>query len=578
MKTHPFQLVIAYFVFLAINAPATVLYVDLNSTNATPPYTNWSTAAVTIQDAIDASSDYDQILVTNGIYETGGRVVYGSLTNRVAVTKPVTVQSVNGPEVTVIQGEPLDSEDGVSARCVYLTNNATLSGFTLTNGATSDVGDWDFDDNGGGVWCEDFSAVVTNCVITGNSACANGGGVRGGTLIGCTLTGNSASFSGGGTESATLNHCTLSANTAYYGGGADNSALNDCTLNANSAYYNGGGAASSTLNNCTLTGNSAEHGYGGGAEGGILNNCVLAGNSAENDYGGGGGTYLSMLNNCTLTGNSAYYYGGGAFYGTLNNCTLTGNSAEYGHGGGAYYCTLNNCTLSENSAYYGGGGAYQGTLNNCIVYYNTAQSGDDYLGGTLNYCCSTPLPSEGDGNITDEPLFINPDGGDYHLQSNSPCINSGNNAYAPSGPDLDGNPRVAGGTVDIGAYEFASPTSVISYAWLQQYDLSTSGSDDYADPDGDGMDNWKEWRTGTIPTDASSVLKMTTVTNDVSGVTVTWQSVTNRTYFLQRSSDLTADPAFETVDTDIPGQPDTTSYTDTDATGPGPYFYRVGVQ
>ena len=80
MKTHPFQLVIAYFVFLAINAPATVLYVDLNSTNATPPYTNWSTAAVTIQDAIDASSDYDQILVTNGIYETGGRVVYGSLT------------------------------------------------------------------------------------------------------------------------------------------------------------------------------------------------------------------------------------------------------------------------------------------------------------------------------------------------------------------------------------------------------------------------------------------------------------------------------------------------------------------
>jgi len=70
--------------------------VDLNNPTPTSPYADWSTAATNIQDAIDIAVAGDEILVTNGVYGTGGRIVYDMITNRIAVTKPLLTHGVEG--------------------------------------------------------------------------------------------------------------------------------------------------------------------------------------------------------------------------------------------------------------------------------------------------------------------------------------------------------------------------------------------------------------------------------------------------------------------------------------------------
>ena len=543
-------------------------YVSLACTNPVPPYNSWATAATNIQDAVDVAVLGATVMVSNGVYDVGGRGLT-SLTNRVLIPIQLAVKSVNGPAVTTIVGNqvPGTINDFGAVRCVYLADGATLSGFTLTNGATEPGNnDGVYESSGGGVECGSSYSTVTNCVLINNSAGDYGGGAAGGTFYNCQFIGNQSGY-GGGVNWVTANNCLFELNSGYVGGGVEYSTLNNCTLTGNSASY-GGGADFSTLNDCILAGNLASD-NGGGANGCTLSNCTLTGNSAV--YGGG--TESCTVTNCTLVANGASY-GGGADESDLNNCLVVSNSVN-ATGAGVFDSTLINCVVWGNSASDGTGGMEGCVAHNCIIFGN--DPGNHFL-SSLDYCCTLPLPDSGAGNFTSDPVLTDPAGGDFHLQSNSPCINSGKNDYVTGATDLDGNPRIKGGTVDIGAYEYQTPTSVISYAWLQQYGLTNNGSADFADADGDGMNNWQEWRTGTIPTDPSSLLKMTTVANDVSGMTVTWQSVSGVTYFLQRSTDLTAQPAFSTIQTDIAGQPGTTSYTDTDATGPDPYFYRVGVQ
>jgi hypothetical protein len=190
-KIHTRLFAALFLGFLALRASATTYYVDINSPNPTPPYISWSTASTNIQAAIDQSTNGDLVLVNDGVYQTGGETVnFYSLTNRVVINKAITVQSVNGSGSTFIEGYPVG---WYGVRCVYMTNNSTLIGFTITNGGTVTYGDVINNGSGAGIFCADVgSDLISNCVIIANNAFYEAGGVYQGTLRNCFILNNTS--------------------------------------------------------------------------------------------------------------------------------------------------------------------------------------------------------------------------------------------------------------------------------------------------------------------------------------------------------------------------------------------------
>ncbi|HOW98222.1 MAG TPA: PKD domain-containing protein [Kiritimatiellia bacterium] len=455
---------------------------------------SWTAAKATIQGAVDAVDFPGAVIwVSNGVYTTGGKVMHGGLTNRVAIDKPIAVRSVNGPEVTVIRG--VGPVGNAAVRCVYLTNGAELVGFTLTNGHTHTDGE-SLDRNGGGLWCQEPS-YVSNCVLSGNSASCDGGGANGG-----------------------------------------------------------------RFNNCQFIGNMAAQ-DGGGVRGGVLNNCFITNNSSARD---GGGAADCMLTNCVLKGNSTGDMGGAAAGGGLYNCILIGNASVGTHdtrGGGAFSALLVGCTVVGNSAFWGGG-TYSCGLNNSIIYYNIATQQSDVAQSGYEFCC-TPLETEwGSDNVTNEPVFIDRANGDYRLQSNSPCINRGQNqGWMTDATDMDGQPRIQRLRVDIGAYE--------SSYWGMHSDQD---NDDFSDYD-------EVVYLGTDPTNALSCLRMEELIlgePSTAGIVIRWQSIAGKWYDVDRATNLLEYPSFSTLFVDVPGQSGSTVVTDQTATASGPCIYRVNVK
>jgi parallel beta-helix repeat protein/predicted outer membrane repeat protein len=372
----------------------------------------------TIQTGIDAASSADTVLVADGTYMgTGNKDLdFGG--------KAIAVRSENGPDNCIIDCE----NDG---RGFYFNHNETalsvVEGFTITNGHDDDKG-------GGGMYMQNASPVIIDCIFSGNSA-SYGGAIR------CT------------SSSPTIANCTISGNQASYGGGIG------CWSQS-----------SPTITNCTISDNTATEAWGGGiilsASSPDITDCIIRDNTAVQSGGiectDGSSPTISA---CTIKGNQAQFGGGIRCYRgaapTITNCIITGNTAS-GIGGGIVcqdYAKpfFVNCTIADNEAgSYGGGIVCHGypswpTLTNCILWGDTP---DEIASNTATVTyCDVQGGYTGVGNIDVDPLFVG--GGDCHLTPDSPCIDAGTNG-APWLPpeDKDGNPRIVNGIVDMGAYEY----------------------------------------------------------------------------------------------------------------------------
>jgi hypothetical protein len=372
----------------------------------------------TIQSAIDAAAAGDTVLVASGTY-------FENINFR---GKAITVESDQGPEVTIIDGN-------LAGSVVTLASGegpaSVLRGFTLQRGDASGY----YGSEGGGVRIERSSPTIQGNIITNNRACGSGGGIE-------------ADFSSARIED---NLITNNGQSLLCSGGI------------------GGGIA-------VLAGQTQ-----------VIDN-IIVGNTWRSSSGGGialfGGTPIVRGN--LIRANSAYDSGGGIDVSNSDALIvqnlIIGNQAE--QGGGIYFGVgdgergplLVNNTIAENlgqgsGIFAVGFDAHAQLFNNVVVgasgqsaiycdpsfdptppvfMFNNVYTPDASAYGGI---CGDPTGTY--GNISADPLFVDPLSNDYHLGSGSPSVDAGDNT-APDLPatDFDGDQRIINDRVDQGVDEY----------------------------------------------------------------------------------------------------------------------------
>jgi outer membrane protein assembly factor BamB len=483
--------------FLAVPSPAEIIIVD----------DDWPYDFDNIQAAIDDSNDGDIIVVFPGTYTGPGNY------DIAIVGKSITVRSVAPQDPYIVDATVIDCNNLGSAFYFQgeIGTNTVIDGLTIING----------NNYSGTIECQ----------------------------------GPADQFSKYPLSTLTISNCNISNNTAFggYGHGGGISAvgglyiINNCTFSNNSALgtRSYGGAISSDgfpyFTDMRIT------------------NSIIFDNTTDNE---GGAIYcrggsLTVKNSLILRNRSAYNNGGAIYcYDgsrlTLINCTMTGNTAD--QDGGALYCgdtfaVVNNCTIASNTAGNNGGGIYGDATSfvksiNSILWANSDSNGvsetaqiyslwpTSLPGLDIIYNCiqdDDPHDSNvpfGDPNynIDDDPMFVrqpddggdgwaddpatptvdegaNDDFGDLHLQTSSPCINTGFPGFlvVSNSADMDGQPRIIGERIDMGVDEFA-PMLVVTEplgdeVWIQNSthqinwnSAGIAGTVDISYSDNDGAD------------------------------------------------------------------------------------------
>ncbi len=495
---YKFRVIIATLAVAGVTAGASagVLFVD----DTAPPGgtgREWTSAFRYLQDALTfVSSSHGaipEIRVAQGVYTPDRASVTPLLGDRTATFQLVNGVALKGgyaglrepdPDArdieryrTVLSGD-LYGNDGSNflgnednsyhvVTGISTDSTAVLEGFTVTAG-NADGSDWpQFGAWGGGVLNVTGTPTYKQCLIIGNAAEGFGGGMA--NFIGASPT------------------------------------ISQCTFKANKAGSEGGGLANLYNSNPTISDTRIEDNVAGRG-GGIFNqnslpmiiNSVISGNTALSCRGQceavGAGMYNGNSDvtvvNCLFTGNVAVVYSddfavaaGGAMFNegsapVITNSTFSGNVAALadedgyvvlliGNGGGLFSDAASAAVVTNSIFWENVGGAFAGA--HAVVTYSDVQGG---------------FP--GVGNISDDPMFVDPENGDYRLSSGSPAIDAADNASVPlDEDDLDddgnllertpvdlagdsrfrddpatvdtGNPDGLEAVVDMGAYEYQYP-------------------------------------------------------------------------------------------------------------------------
>ncbi len=392
----------------------------------------------------------------------------------------ITEGYANGPDQWSISGGGIyaDGRAISVSNCTVKENRSNSGNYPLGGGA--------------GVYTSYDDQTFTNCIFEDNNCDNNSFGEGGGgmlcysgsiTLVDCVFLNNRCLRKAGGlylsekAKAATLINCTFDNNSGYALASTvlmwtdrhsyETHEFTNCTFINNHA----GGSATATVfirndsaifTGCTFTDNDASpirvSNYDS-QEDTTVTDCVFSGNTAI--WGGGikfAGTNTDdlVVSNCLFLDNTASLEGGAIWAGawtTIINCTFTGNSAGT-EGDGIWSSTPDGSLTLSNSILWGN----NGTSESDQIYINTG----DY---SINYCCIQGLTGNlgGTGNIDDDPDFVNENNDNYRLNSNSPCIDKGDNDACEEPYDLDGNTRKIDGDgdldvdIDMGPYEYQGP-------------------------------------------------------------------------------------------------------------------------